>query len=677
MASCSEDGYWNQASPADLGLTNGTSYAFNSANLSYVYYPNDVTSGIDLDVTITRGTSQGSTTLPIAATFTDNELLSGPESVTFADGSTTASYTLHINRELEIGEAVKAKLVIDTLSVGIPAVAKPEKLQPGATAEDSAKFEADSIAYYEVYLKKLSEFKLATTISIKKDFNWISLGKATYREDCLTTFYDVENLEYQLELREAEQQPGYYRLVNPYGEAYEYNEEGDWDENNEYYLEIHAEDPTAVWIDDSDTGCDWGKGNFHIWSMAGRYLNAGYPLEQVKAAGYCGTLVNGIITFPTRGLLIYRGSTSEGLYYANTNGMFYVALPGYKMADYSAEIEYAGLFTDPSNKVYALADYKLAGADAKKASVCKVAVIPQDYDASAVADAIAAGEYPASDLDDVLKNERIQIEIPEGLTGKLQIILVIIDKNEEGTADEVKNVVGAPFEYYAGGNPWKSLGVGYFTDDIFNPYYGYSPLEYNCNYEVEIEEHSETPGLYRIKNMYAPVAADFQTTGGEEDILVHAEIADGGVYIQKQPIGLSNSTGEFSIQSLGGYFVDANPSVAIPTIIAYFNNAYGQQCFGTEANGVITFPTMDDKDSEGNAFKFSMFMYIGENGPYELGRNDAFKIVLPTASAAVKEKAKRAAAANNFERRLKGNPSVKASKKMKKLFVKMPKNISK
>lgn len=656
MTSCKEDGYWDKASSESLGLTNGSAYSFNSKSLSFTYTPTDVTKGTDINVTVTRSTTSGAATLPIAATFSDEGILSAPESVTFEDGSNTTNYVIHFEKEIEIGQSVSANLVIDTLSVGIPKVEKPTPLTPEATAADSAKFLADS-TNYAIYLTKLGAYKLATKVTIAKDYNWISLGKATYRDDYITGLYSVDNLVYEVEIREAQEAPGYYRLVNAYGKVYEYNEEGDYDDTKEYFVNIHAEDPTAVYITQSDTGCDWGKGNFILYSMAGLRIDRGQmTLEEAKANGLTGKLEKGMITFPTKTLLLARGE--DGWYYANTNGMFLVALPGVKVSDYTSTLDYAGMFTDPANVVYVLADYKLS-ADAKAAKSVKVAIVNQSDDAEAVADAIAAGEFEATDVADVAKDDRIQLALPEDMQGKLQMLLVVIDKNDAGE-NEVKYVAATKFEYYSGANPWKSIGIGYYTDDYIVSYYGQNDDDGNfipydpVTYEVEIEENNNTPGLYRIKNAYAPLAVMFGKTGGEKDIEVHAE-NPAGVYIPMQGTGVDFGNGEYGIESYGGYLISQNSGAPVADVIDYFVGK-----FGTLESGIISFPAI----KLNNGMEIQGYLYADGTLYYYGGTTLASKIVLPSAAASIKAKAKKRAAASDFARRL--HMGVHANKEVKR-----------
>lgn len=162
--------------------------------------------------------------------------------------------------------------------------------------------------------------------------DWVSLGYGTYTEDCLTTFWGVENVSYPVEVFENMNIPGYYRLKNPYGAAYPYNESGDWDSSKDYFLEIHAEDSTAVYIPDCNVGLDWDYGFVHIWSYAGYFMvNNGYTLQEAKEAGFCGTRNNGVITFPAQRLLIgMEAYNNLNWYTSNNNGAFKVLLPGFE-----------------------------------------------------------------------------------------------------------------------------------------------------------------------------------------------------------------------------------------------------------------------------------------------------------------------------------------------------------
>ena len=146
---------------------------------------------------------------------------------------------------------------------------------------------------------------------------WESLGYAMYTDDIVSVYLEGGplNLTYPVEVRENKEQPGLYRIIHPY--AY-----FGADTSKEYYIEIDATDPEGVWINGLyDTGLDIGAGNISVSSYAW-YLVAtseeGATKEDAKEAGWCGTLAEGVITFPVKGLIYDMG----GLAFGNTLGAF-------------------------------------------------------------------------------------------------------------------------------------------------------------------------------------------------------------------------------------------------------------------------------------------------------------------------------------------------------------------
>ena len=152
-----------------------------------------------------------------------------------------------------------------------------------------------------------------------------SLGKATYTDDIVGSLFGADPVTYEVEIEESVDNPGKYRLVNPYGEVYPYNEPGDWDAENDYYLVIDATDPDYVNVVAGDLGVDWAYGMMWVMSGADYIVASGQAtVEQVAAAGYYGKLVDGVITFATKTIFV---GDDDGMYYANPNGAFKVVLP--------------------------------------------------------------------------------------------------------------------------------------------------------------------------------------------------------------------------------------------------------------------------------------------------------------------------------------------------------------
>ena len=490
-------------------------------------------------------------------------------------------------------------------------------------------------------------------ITVQREGDWILIGTGLYREDLIGTFWGVETQVYEVEILEHETQKGRYRVVNPYDEKYTYNEEGDWDASKNYYITINAQDPQNVYVESGDLGLNWGYGMISLTNYAGYLADAnGVTIDDVKAArpDLFGKLSDGVITMPAASMLISMTELGNGrLYTTNNNGLFAVALPGHVIADYSAEVAFAGIFTNTNQEPFAVADLTLSTDITNAVAV----VVNADDDPEAVADAVAAGDLEGTPVE----SGRIEVPIPDGLTGNLQVVIVILN-----SSGEVKNVVSSAFEYYGGGtNPWKKLGVGYLTDNFFiNNFYQDEATETLFSpqtYEVEIYENNDTPGLYRLKNAFQEAASLLGEDYTSTDFDINA-VDPQGVYFQFQSVGI----GSYSISSYGAYMLQRYD----------FATLKQNGIFGTLENGVITLPEFAYKDESGEVqFYYQGLMNTGSR-TLSAGYTDegAFKLVMPGASAGAKNLARAKAKATSFEQRLKG---WKAKEAVGKNFVKKQK----
>lgn len=606
---------------------------------SKVYFSKDLAETVDVSsdesefqVPVSRTSTDGELTVPVSVTMSEGSIFTpAASSVTFANGSSTAYLTFTYD---------------------------PAKVEYGKY--DAITVEITDAAQVTTYGLPVYSFKAGKTEWMKMD---TSKGKASFRDDLIASLYGLDNYIWEVDIEESVVTKNKFRVVGPYGPTSGFKKTKLFDSEDEWKecyndaglnvdMVIDASDPEHVWFSAFDSGITLNSadGEMSFLTFIEYYMMVeGITAKEAcaKYPEYCGKLEDGVISFSTpQSCLSTIGG--DGYYYANSKGLLSIALPGYAIGDFSVEASFSGIFTDASDKVFAVTEVKL-GDDATKV---KAVVMSADVDAGAVADAIAAGEIEGVDIVDGANN----VPIPEDMSGKLQVIFVVLDGNK------VKNVESVPFEYYGGGaNPWESLGVGYYTDDFVVPFYG-DPSYPPYTYEVEIEESTETPGLYRIRNAYAPVAEAFGKTGGEKDIIIHAETPNG-VYFLTQPTGIDFGDGEYSIVSYGGDDVE------------YFGEKYGAtpeqvieefpEDFGTLKDGVITLPYLTAKDSEGNIrkdsngdpIKFQGYLYRSDGGAWYSCTNGAFELVLPSANAAARAKAKSRAAAAAFEYRLNGGAS--------------------
>ena len=315
---------------------------------------------------------------------------------------------------------------------------------------------------------------------------------------------------------------------------------------------------------------------------------------------------------------------------SQSDDVIVITFPGYAPKDYSAAFACTGVFTDLSGSVFAEGILEL-GADAQDV---RAVVVSADADADAVADAIVAGDLETT----AVTAGNIYVPIGESLTGKLQVVVVVLD--EEGA---VKGVYASPFEYYGGGaNPWQSLGIGLYTEDFIGSVFGADPV----TYEVEIEEDSEHPGLYRMLSPYDgkfPYNEDGDWDASSVyNIEVNAEDPEG-VYIEQQATGVDWGYGPISIISWGARYLGSNS----------FEDVKAAGYLGTLVDGVITLPVFDRETDDGIAH-YQGLTVMGTSGYYGC-TNGAFKLVLPEAvDSQARAKARSMAKARSFEKRLKG-----------------------
>ncbi len=371
--------------------------AAEDENCYGVYFPTqDLPSEFDpsdpcvVTVKASRTNAKGNITVPVEIKQSEGNVFSVAP-ITFEDGQTETTFDITFP-DAELGTEYSI-----TVSVTDPQYAKVYGVQK---------------TFLDINLSRVKWDPV-------KDASGASeAGIALYRDDFFTTFFGVSNVEYKVEVQENAGKPGIYRLKNVYGEAYPYNEPGDWDDSKDYYLIVNAEDPECVYISTQATGCDWSYGVCYVSSIAGLRLAQGKTKDEVKALGAFGTLSNGVITFPKGTLLFGMADYNNGgLYTANKNGMFRIILPGGKPVDYSFGVS-SGLTKDGKVPV----SFTL-GADITK-------VIYKVFEGSLDKEGIQEAHYDvisAKDAQEVTESKTVAVSCAK--TGVYTLVAVAYDKD--------------------------------------------------------------------------------------------------------------------------------------------------------------------------------------------------------------------------------------------------------
>lgn len=245
------------------------------------------------------------------------------------DAAALVKYAAVSTASLSQGGEVSSDLV-ENFVLGIDDKSVPSKIasNPGIytvsfDAEGSytlvaVSYKADATGTYsaEAYDWITFDYKFLTD----ENAGWKSLGYVLYTDGYMGSIWGFEEPTYYVELQENNSTPGYYRLVNPYGADYPYNDFGDWDYNVNSYLYIHAENPECVYIAQSPQTMDWGYGEYTFYSLAGYLVDAGYSETDVIEEEANGTLADGKITFPEGTLLYAEGE--EGWFVTNLNDIY-------------------------------------------------------------------------------------------------------------------------------------------------------------------------------------------------------------------------------------------------------------------------------------------------------------------------------------------------------------------
>ncbi|MBP3473950.1 MAG: hypothetical protein J6J91_03710 [Alistipes sp.] len=356
-----------------------------------------------VEVTLMRGDALTAASVPISATI-DAEyasIFNVPATANFETGKTSTSVVITFD---------------------------------GAQLTDGAK--------YQITLKVGDDVstpygKNQTTLNISVPEPYVLLGKGLYREDLMTGIFDVDNIEYEVEVYENLNTPGYLYVKNVYTSLYGYNDPGDY-VTEDKYLVINVEDPNDVFLPQQELGLDWGYGAVKVATVA------------------AGTLENNIITFPAKAFYLAMADYNGGAwsFYGNPNGLFRLCLPGAVLTDFSLGLSYSGIRAGADNSTRPVVD-AVFGADVAE---IQYAVVPGNvqYDGEAVAAAIAGmadESIVSATVAAVDQNEEDEV---------LSVELVAAEAVEAG----IYTMVAVPFDAEGNAQTADAAAVAFFVNSI-------------------------------------------------------------------------------------------------------------------------------------------------------------------------------------------------------------------
>ena len=312
----------------------------------------------------------------------------------------------------------------------------------------------------------------------------------------------------------------------------------------------------------------------------------------------------------------------------------YFQLDGYEQPDYNLQAEYRGHYIDQNNVDNAII-YVNKGADV---DLYRTTILKGSYSQDELVDValkMVEGDESIA-FDEYTESSNLLYPLTEG--DNYTFLAVAMTKSGEPV-----NVALTEFEFFPVGqeSPWESLGMCEYTDDVVMPLYTENGDV--CTYAVEVLEHKEKPGLFRLKNPYGKAFPfyEYAQSYPSSDVLVEIDATDPhAVTIPLQSLGLDLGDGLLGIWCAAAYEMEGGKSK---------EEVAQAGLFGTYANKTITFP------------KKALFLVVG-NKLYYANTNEAFKVDmtnLQPATAATRAQIRQAA---KFARNL-TNPTFSLDKK--------------
>ena len=294
-----------------------------------VYFADGVATNVTVEaetssfeVTVMRGNVDEAVTVPlkvaVSAANVDEEadpinyaeLFTVPANVSFGAGKDSAKFTISFDRaSLEDGQTYTLTFSINDMGAITP----------------------------------YGYDKQTWTLVVPEPF--VLLGTGWYRDDLVASIFDLGGFpEYQVEIYENLNTPGFIYLKNPYGEAFPVKATNFHAYEEDVYFAIDISNPDAVVIPEQPLGLsvdNYGD----IWVRM--YLDN------------VGTYEDGIISFGPetmeQAMTLYQGGSYDYLW-GCANGMTRLVMPGVALTDFSLELAYGGFRVAEDNAtVYPIA----------------------------------------------------------------------------------------------------------------------------------------------------------------------------------------------------------------------------------------------------------------------------------------------------------------------------------
>lgn len=474
-------------------------------------------------------------------------------------------------------------------------------------------------------------------------YTFKSLGKGMMVDNWISVlFSDLEQAApYSVEIQEAEQLPGLYRLVNPFGSSFcagvnqanpGQNFKAAYDESKiTYYLEVHGEDPNFFYmLPQPASGNPWySRFSQVVGTYPGMVMAQGNSVADVKAAlpQYFAKLENGTVTMPAAtARFFYTNSgnelTNNGNGYSNVSTpsvMF--TMPGVGVSDYSVGLAYIGVLAvdKKGNEVM------IGQTFGENVMYAKYAM-EKTADGDALCDGIEDGTVEANWIEDLTAP---YLRIPVKEDGTYTVGVITYGEDNEVAKDRgsvtFKVTLGAGgvtegMEEWGQGIMIDGWVIAAFKNSATNEGF----VAYDYRYLVPVYRGTANPKIY---GLYCPYGNDvfqskdgkgqyvtvFGNTSGDAEVMVKIDATNPSfIKIAPQFSGFTRAGwGEMFIANVEGLLA-SDPESTDAENIAYMQE--NDLPFTTEKSGTIDIPEPRFTRTEADNDKWYMWQNSQNSG---------------------------------------------------------------
>lgn len=394
-------------------------------NSEQVYFPNTMSTTVEITA------DASSVEIPVMRMGTD-----AVEIPVVVEAAEENSLDLQVPAKVAFAEGSKESKIVITYN--------PEKVTPGSYDKVKLSFGND---YNTPYGNAVADLKIGQAEP------WVSLGICTIYDD----FWMGQS--YRCEILQNELDPQSFRLVKPFPAA-------DYDRPTEL-LEFRIYKAGETLLDEvleqDVVYWDYKDAVLTYYDSDGDFIHMAFPGLFKSMATQDSWTHNTVLSYQENGLpaqvqfapLYYEPALGSGWNYSQSDGMFVITFPGVVVADYSAEVSYAGKYENADGEISAVANVELGGDVAS----AKAAVVAGRNNMDGV-NGIVDGSL--ENIVDFTASGEIRIPMPaEAESGTYTIAVVTYDAEGEAQDYNVAN-----FNYSASGEvkeTWTPVFLGNYT----------------------------------------------------------------------------------------------------------------------------------------------------------------------------------------------------------------------